>query len=104
MSFRARSFAKALLAIAALAVLGGAVMLLWNAVIPIVFADGRSIDYPHALGLFILCRILFGSFKGHHAWHAKGRWSRWQAMTPEEREAFRTRIHSRGESGSREGI
>jgi hypothetical protein len=94
----------ALLAIAALAVLGGAVMLLWNAVIPVVFADGRSIDYLHALGLFILCRILFGSFKGHHRWHSKGRWSRWQVMTPEEREAFRTRFHSQGESGGGEGI
>ncbi|MGA2551840.1 MAG: hypothetical protein ABSF50_16965 [Burkholderiaceae bacterium] len=94
MWFRARYLVKALVAIVALAVLGGAVMVLWNAVIPVAFADGRPIDYLHALGLFILSRILIGGFKGHHAWHARGRWEKWQAMTPEEREELRERIHA----------
>jgi hypothetical protein len=80
---------KAVFALVALAVLGGVVMLLWNAVLPMVFVGARPIDYLHALGLLILSRILFGGFRGHAGWHGRRRWARWQAMTPEEREQFR---------------
>lgn len=79
----------------AAAVMGGAVMLLWNAVAPTLFADARQIDYLHALGLLVLCRILFGGFRGHGGWHGRKRWDKWQAMTPEEREQF----HRRGPWG-----
>ena len=103
MRFGARYLFKALLAVVALVVLGGAVMFLWNAVVPVAFADARSIDYLHAVGLLILSRILFGGFRGHHPWYGRGRWQKCHAMTPEERESFRERIHARRHGRRGEG-
>ncbi len=73
------------------AVLSLVVMLLWNALIPVLFA-GPAVTFWQAAGLLILCRLLFGGFRPHHgrhhwkhhAWHA-----RWHRMSPEERERFR---------------
>ena len=75
--------------LAAAAVLGWMVMVLWNAVIPVVFVGGRSIDYVHAVGLLVLSRILFGGFRGHAGWRRHRHWRRWEAMTPEERGQLR---------------
>ena len=80
---------KGLLMIVAVAVLGALVMLLWNAVVPELVAGARTIDYLHALGLLVLCRILFGGLRGHPGWHGRRHWGRWSALTPEEREQFR---------------
>ncbi|MBB6243130.1 hypothetical protein [Rhodanobacter sp. MP1X3] len=88
MTFKFRFLGKAVLILAAIAVLGWLVMLLWNAVIPAVFADSRPVDYLHALGLLILSRILFGGFHGRGGRRGQ-RWEKWQAMTTEEREQFR---------------
>jgi len=74
----------------AAAVLGFMVMLLWNAVIPAIFTGSRSLDYPHALGLLVLSRILFGGFRGGGGWRQRRHWRRWEAMTPEEREQYRS--------------
>ena len=76
----------AALVLIAAAVLGGVVMLLWNAVIPALFTSAHAIDYPHALGLLVLSRILFGGFRGHGGWHGRRHFARWQSLTPEERE------------------
>jgi len=86
MQFRARYLAKVAMVLAAVAVLGLAVMVLWNLVVPALFAGGHAIDYFHALGLLVLCRILFGGFRGRGGWHGRRHWDRWAAMTPEERE------------------
>jgi hypothetical protein len=84
----------------AAAALGWAVMMLWNAVVPVVF-DGRGLtDYWHALGLLVLSRILFGGFRGRRGWRG-WRWRRWEAMTPEEREQLRQSYAAR--FGRREG-
>ncbi len=88
MTFKFRFLGKAVLILAAIAVLGWLVMLLWNAVIPTVFAGSRPVDYLHALGLLILSRILFGGFHGRGGRRGQ-RWEKWQAMTTEEREQFR---------------
>jgi len=40
---------------------GGIVMLLWNWLMPVIFGL-KAITYFQALGLFLLSRILFGSF------------------------------------------
>jgi hypothetical protein len=66
------------------------VMLLWNALIPSLFA-GPVLGFWQAVGLLVLCRILFGGFRphGHHGWRQRAWRHRWQRMTPEERDRFR---------------
>lgn len=86
MRSKARFLGMAALVVVAVAVLGAAVMALWNAVLPTLFAGFHTIDYPHALGLLVLCRILFGGLRGHGGWRGRRQFARWQAMTPEERE------------------
>ena len=85
MRYRVWRLGIPLFVLAAAAVLGWMVMVLWNAVIPVVFVGGRSIDYVHAVGLLVLSRILFGGFRGHAGWGRHRHWRRWEAMTPEER-------------------
>ncbi|MBB6246503.1 hypothetical protein [Rhodanobacter sp. A1T4] len=96
MTFKFRFLGKAVLILAAIAVLGWLVMLLWNAVVPAVFAGSHPVDYLHALGLLILSRILFGGFHGRGGRRGQ-RWEKWQAMTADEREQFRQNMR-RGRS------
>ena len=94
MRMKARFLGRAVLGLALAAALGAVVMLLWNAVIPALLAGARPIDYGHALGLLVLCRILFGGFRGHGGWHGR-HWARWEAMTDEERARFRQHLRHR---------
>jgi hypothetical protein len=66
------------------------VMSLWNAIIPGLFAL-PAIGFWQAAGLLLLCRILFGGFRGHggRGWRHRAWSARWHRMTPEERERFR---------------
>ena len=85
----------AILAMLLFAVIGGEVVLkLWNWLLPPLFG-WRQITFWQALGLLVLCRILFGG----HRWRAPGRSSfrrrmaqRRQPKTPEECEQFRRRV------------
>lgn len=80
---------KGLFILACAAVLGTIVMLLWNWLIPTIFPGAHAVNYWQALGLLLLCRILFGGFRGRGDWQEKREhWQRWQAMTPEERAQF----------------
>ena len=88
MGYRWMKAGRAGIVLVVAAVLGGVVMLLWNAVMPALFDGSHVIDYWHALGLLVLCRILFGGFRGHGGFDRE-RWRKWQAMTAEEREQFR---------------
>ena len=92
--FRMHWLGKLCCAVLGVAVLGGAVMLLWNWVMPPILPGAAEISFWRALGLLVLCRILFGGFRGHHGWHEKKRRmrERWQAMTPEERERVESRF------------
>jgi hypothetical protein len=45
-------------------IFGEVVMHLWNWLLPMLFG-WRQISFWQALGLLILCRILFGGFGGH---------------------------------------
>ena len=68
------------------------VMLLWNAILPDVLPV-KAITYRQAIGIFILSKILFGSFRGYSGWH-RPRYvnrlrERWKNMTPEEKEKLR---------------
>jgi len=83
--------------IAVLALLGLAVMLLWNALVPGLFR-APPLQYWQALGLLILSRILFGGLRGR-GWHGHWRqrmWrERWENMTPEERARMREHFQRR---------
>ena len=68
---------------------GWIVMSLWNYLLPALFG-WRIITFWQALGLLILCRILFGGFGGHGKHRSGSRMGGpWSNMTPEEREKFR---------------
>jgi hypothetical protein len=87
---------------AVVAVLSFVVMLLWNWLVPELFR-GPPLQYWQALGLLLLCRILFGGLRGRGGWHGHWRqrmWrERWESMTPEER--ARLREHFQGRCGRR---
>jgi hypothetical protein len=88
---------------------GEIVMRLWNWLLPPLFG-WREITFWQALGLLVLCRILFGGF-GHHGSHRAGLPSRVRRrmqercgqMTPEERERFRQRVQARWGCGPSAG-
>ncbi|HVW70714.1 MAG TPA: hypothetical protein VHB68_17170 [Steroidobacteraceae bacterium] len=103
MRFRGRWVAKGagilVLILAVVALLGFVVMSLWNALVPGLF-HGPLLGFWQALGLLLLCRILFGGLRGRPGWHGRARWNRewrrrWESMTPEERERLRTRFKHR---------
>jgi len=94
----------AVLGILAFMALGGLVVReLWNWLLPPLFG-WRAITWGQALGLLVLCRILFGGVagRGHggrgygfrHRLAGRMR-ERFEAMTPEERERFRQGMRSR---------
>lgn len=87
--------AMGLLILAGLAAAGWLVMLLWNWLMPGLFAGVNQIDYWHALGLLLLCKILFG-FRGRGGFDCGyGRRKRWENMSPEEREQLKAQIKTR---------
>ena len=57
-----RFFIILLFATAAVLLLGGIVLLLWNAILPSLL-HVNIITYWQAVGLLLLCKILFGSFR-----------------------------------------
>jgi hypothetical protein len=90
MRFKTKFLWKSALMLAAVAILGLVVMLLWNAIVPGVFAGVRTLDYRQALGLLVLTRILFGGFRGGRSMGGR-RWQHLKDLTPEERARFQRR-------------
>src|ERR1700688_5116020 len=88
----------AMLAMLAFAVIGGEIVLhLWNWLLPSLFG-WRQITFWQALGLLVLCRVLFGGLGSHHSGRPGFRRrmkERCDHMTPEERERFRQRMRER---------
>lgn len=88
-------FIVAPFALAAFIFIGGEiVMRLWNWLAPALFG-WRHVTFWEALGLLILCRILFGNFGGRRGpGHRMGK--RMVAnMTEEEREKVRQELRAR---------
>ncbi|RVT98286.1 hypothetical protein EOD41_18115 [Mucilaginibacter limnophilus] len=85
------------LAIAAcLALASLAVMLLWNNVLVACVSGITAVTFWQAMGIFILCKILFGFGKGGGApWMRYKDRERFKHMTPEERIRFRDEMESR---------
>ncbi|WP_428665249.1 hypothetical protein [Runella sp.] len=85
---------------AAALVLGWVVKWLWNTILPPLLGVG-IISFWQAVGLLILCRILFGNFGrgsmgGNPRWkqedhfQARAQWrQKWTNMTDEERAKFK---------------
>jgi len=87
---------KKMIWIAPLAILGMAlfiaiggeiVMHLWNWLLPPLFG-WRELTFWQALGMLVLCRILFGGFGMHGSRRGRPR-------SPEERERFRQAMRAR---------
>ena len=78
------------------AIIGEIVMHLWNWLLPPLFG-WRPIGFWQALGLLVLCRILFGGFghNGNHGGKRRRMQERWDQMPPEEREKFRQGMRGR---------
>ena len=72
---------------------------LWNWLLPPLMGV-RAITFVQAIGLLVLSRILFGGFHRHggggRRWK-RGLEERWNAMSADERESFRSGL--RGRSG-----
>jgi hypothetical protein len=78
------------------------VMQLWNNLMPVIFHLG-VITFWQAMGIFILCKLLFGFGKGGHrggGW-GPGQWKRermaehFNNMTPEQKERFKQKMGDR---------
>ncbi len=80
-------FLKPIILLAAVAVAGGAVMFLWNTIIPAV-VGWRALSYMQAAGLFVLCRLLFGGspWRRHGAQFSKAEQLR--GMSKEQRRDY----------------
>jgi hypothetical protein len=84
-----------LIVIAAVALFGWIVQSLWNWLIPAI-VGWHAINFWQAIGILLLCKILFGSFRGRGGMHWRHRMGeRWDKMSPEEREKFREALRSR---------
>jgi hypothetical protein len=94
-------FGKAVLVVAVVALAAGLVMVLWNTVVTNALSGAHALDYVHALGLLILCRLLFGGFRGRGFGHRRGQWEKWQSLSPQEREALSQRWQGCGRSRER---
>lgn len=95
-NYRPRFWLFPFFAAAAALVLGGAVKWLWNAILPSLLGV-NLISFWQAVGLLVLCRILFGNF-GRGSMGGQARWrgenkmpfgpprrDKWTNMTDEER-------------------
>jgi hypothetical protein len=77
-----------------IAIGGGVVMQLWNWLTPALFG-WHVITFWQALGLLVLCRILFGGFGMHGRRSRRWRGRRWHRPTWEERERFKEAVRDR---------
>ncbi len=90
--FRVWKFLRVLaFVVVAIVVAGFVVMSLWNWLIP-PLVGWRTLTFAQAIGLLVLCRILFGGFRGRGGPWGHGRF---RQMSPEERERFRQEMRSR---------
>jgi hypothetical protein len=87
-------------AIVALSIFSAIVMLLWNALVPVIFGL-TAISFWQALGLFALSHLLFSGFGGRGMFALGGLprgknpiREKWLKMTLEERKEFMKHRHS----------
>lgn len=79
--------------------LGYVVKFLWNSILPeVVFC--KPINFWQALGLLVLCRLLFGSFgrgggPGKFGHRGAGMREKWRNMSTEDQDRFREEYKNR---------
>jgi hypothetical protein len=87
------------IALAFILIAGAVVMTLWNGILPSVISSVGTLTYTQAIGLLILCRLLFGGFKGggpRGGYRSGPPWRRkMMSMSEEEREKFKTEWRER---------
>jgi hypothetical protein len=90
--------------------LGTVVMMLWNWLMPTLF-NLPIIDFGQAVGLTVLSRILTGGFRmgvgtaGKEQWEQKRQmWEKFSAMSPEEREKWKTEWRDRCRNKNKMGF
>jgi hypothetical protein len=88
----------AILAMVLFTYIGGEIVLhLWNWLLPSLFG-WRQITFWQALGILVLCRVLFGGLGSHGSGRPGFRrrmQERCEHRTPEQREEFRQRMRER---------
>lgn len=73
---------------------GQAVLQLWNWLVPELFGLPH-LTFWQAVGLLCLCWLLFGGMRGLGLAGGRGGWpTRWDRMTPEERQRFRAGLRA----------
>lgn len=75
-----------------------AVMLLWNFILPTIFVGVGFLNFPKAMGLLVLCRLLFGGFRGpsNRGKHHRNQWKeKFQNMSDEEKNQFKNEWRNR---------
>ncbi len=83
-----------------------AVMLLWNNLLPEIL-NVSAITFWQAMGIFILCKILFGfggkgkgfGGGGGAPWMRHRMEERFKSMTPEQKEKFKQKMRERSMCG-----
>jgi len=98
--YRRRRFFIAPLILIALVAFSALAMVLWNALMPVIF-HLPLINFWQAAGLLILARLLFGGFgphRHHGSWYGYSRRQKIRdkisAMSPEERKDFFKKMHA----------
>jgi len=85
--------------VAILFIVGNVVMLLWNNVLTPVL-NLHTISFWQAVGILVLCKILFGNFHHrrhghHHMFHRHHELrEKWANASPEEREKMRSELRN----------
>ncbi len=96
--FRRRRFPFVLIIAAGALLLAAIVQFLWNNILPDLIQVGQ-LTYWKAFGLLVLCRILFGGFRGGprgKAPFARNGWrEKWDNMSEEEKASFKEKWRNR---------
>jgi hypothetical protein len=99
MSWKKKAPFMVLFVLAAIAGFSAVVMLLWNAILPDVLGV-EVVNYWQAMGILVLCKILFGSF-GPSKRKGKGKRrnprckEKIMDMTDEQEDSFKSELKSR---------
>lgn len=82
-------------------ILGNVIVYLWNEIL-VKVTDFKAINFWQAIGLFVLFRILFGSFRfggssrSYHWRKSRKVWrEKWMDMSEEERAEFKSKWRER---------